>query len=90
MGEMIKYGVKLAISIVIFTALFAALGILFNFVVSFTYDSIFGEVIHIVANCLPLNSVFWGGLLLVINGIIAFLLARKVWEIYVEYQKSVG
>lgn len=88
MGDMIKYGIKVALSISVFIIFFAAIGTLFNFISMLVVDSAAAEVLHIIANCLPLNSGFWAYLVVIFNAIVAFLIARKTWELYTMYQVS--
>lgn len=74
----IKIAVSIAVAVTFATALFTLLG----FVQSVIYGSIVGEFFGIVSMCLPFHagSVF-NAILLVIDCITAFLVARKVYDL---------
>ena len=64
MGEMIKFGIKLALTIACAIALVAAIGILFNLISTFTintsssYTLYIRDIARIISLALPF-SVFW-------------------------------
>lgn len=55
---------------------------LLNMLTNVASQSIVGEVFGVVSMCLPFNMLFvWTNILLVIDGIILFLVAKKTWEL---------
>ena len=60
----------------------ASIMALLSMVSNVASQSIVGEVFGIVSMCLPFNMMFiWSQILLIIDGIIIFLVAKKTWEL---------
>lgn len=59
-------------------AILAVIGLVENAVMT----SVIGEFFAIVSLCLPFSpAIVFGSILLIINGVITFLVAKKVWDL---------
>ena len=82
MGESVVYAIKIALAVACTMAFVVAILTLMNFLVSLTTSSVLGEVIGLISVYLPFNpATIFGTISTTIIGIIAFLVARKVWEL---------
>lgn len=69
---------SIAFAITFASALISLISLLSNAVAT----SVVGEVFGIVSMCLPFDMAFvFGNLLLIIDGILLFLIAKKTWEL---------
>lgn len=60
----------------------AAIMALLNMLTNVAAQSAVGEVFGIISMCLPFNMMFiWSQFLLIIDGILVFLVAKKTWEL---------
>ena len=83
MGELIVNGIKMAFVIGVSITFFTAIVNLLNLVVMIAFNNVIGEVFHIISCCLPFDSnAVFGAIGVAINGILSFLVARKVYSIY--------
>lgn len=83
MGEMIVNGIKLAFIIGLSTTFMIAISNLLNLIIMIAFNNVIGEVFHIISCCLPFDSnAVFGSIALAINGILSFLVARKIYSIY--------
>ena len=57
MGEMIKFGIKLALTIAMATTFFVAITTIINLLTTVLFDNIIGEVLGIMSACLPFNAL---------------------------------
>ena len=74
--------IKIAVSISVAITFATALITLFGFVQSVVYGSIVGEFFSLVSMCLPFNAgTVFNAILVVIDCITAFLVARKVYDL---------
>lgn len=82
MGEMIKFGIKMAAVIAVALVFMAAIQTLLNLIVMIVFDNVLGEVLALASMCLPFDaSVVFGGLGTVCTAILAFLIAQKLWDL---------
>lgn len=82
MGEMIKFGVKLALAIAIATALFTAITTIVNLLTTVLFDNIIGEVLGIMSACLPFNALaVFSAIGTSSAAILSFLVAQKIYEL---------
>ena len=83
MGEMIVNGIKLAFIIGLSSTFMIAISNLLNLIIMIAFNNVIGEVFHIISCCLPFDSnAVFGAIGVAINGILSFLVARKVYSIY--------
>lgn len=69
---------SIAFAITFATAIISLVGLISNAVAT----SVVGEVFGIVSMCLPFSMYsVWASLILVLDGILLFLIARKTWEL---------
>lgn len=81
MGEMIKFGVKLALCIAIATAMFTAISTIINLITSVVFNNIIGEVLGIVSACLPFNALaVFSSIGNASAAILSFLVAQKIYN----------
>lgn len=60
----------------------AAILALINMLTNVAAQSVVGEVFGILSMCLPFNMMFiWSQFILIIDGILLFLVAKKTWEL---------
>lgn len=82
MGEMIKFGVKLALVIATATALFTAITTIINLLTTVLFDNIIGEVLGIMSACLPFNALaVFSAIGTASTAILSFLIAQKVYNL---------
>lgn len=81
MGEMIKFGVKLALVIATATAFFTAITTIINLLTTVLFDNIIGEVLGIMSACLPFNALaVFSAIGTSTAAILSFLIAQKIWN----------
>ena len=82
MGEMIKFGIKMAAVIAVALVFMAAIQTIVNLVVMVVFDNVIGEVLGVLSMCLPFDaSVVFSGIGTVCNAVLAFLVAQKLWDL---------
>lgn len=82
MGEMIKFGIKLALVIAVATALFTAITTIINLLTTVLFDNIIGEVLGIMSACLPFNALaVFSAIGTATSAILAFLIAQKIFNL---------
>lgn len=82
MGEMIKFGIKLAITISIATAFFVAITTIINLLTTVLFDNIIGEVLGVMSACLPFNALaVFSSIGTATSAILAFLVAQKIFDL---------
>ena len=82
MGEMIKFGVKLALVIAVATAFFTAITTIINLLTTVLFDNIIGEVLGIMSACLPFNALaVFSAIGTSSAAIKSFLVAQKIWNL---------
>lgn len=82
MGESIVYALKMALAVAVFIAFMAAIVTVVSLVVSASSSTAFGEVMGVISVYLPFDgSVVFGALSTCISGLIAFLIARKIYTL---------
>lgn len=60
----------------------AAVLALLNMLTNVAAQSVVGEVFGVISMCLPFNMMFiWSEFILIIDGILLFLVAKKTWEL---------
>lgn len=82
MGEMIKFGIKLALTIAIATTFFVAITTIINLLTTVLFDNIIGEVLGIMSACLPFNALaVFSAIGTSTAAILSFLVAQKIFEL---------
>lgn len=82
MGESLVYTIKIALAVAASMAFVVAIITLMSFIISLGTSSILGEIFGLISVYLPFNpALIFGTISTTIIGIIAFLIARKVWNI---------
>jgi len=85
MGELIVNGIKTAFWIALALVFVTAIQTLLNLIVSIAFANIIGEIIGVISMCLPFDaSVVFGGLGTACSAILAFLIAKKIYEYSVK------
>lgn len=82
MGESLVYAIKIALAVAATMAFVTAIITLVGLLIAFVANSMLGEIIGLISVFMPFNPAFvFGSVLSVMNAIIAFLIARKIWDI---------
>ncbi len=82
MGEMIKFGVKLALVIAVATAFFTAITTIINLLTTIVFNNIIGEVLGIMSACLPFNALaVFSAIGTSSAAILSFLVAQKIFNL---------
>ena len=82
MGEMIKFGIKLALTIAMSTTFFVAITTIINLLTTVLFDNIIGEVLGIMSACLPFNALaVFSAIGTSTAAILSFLVAQKIFEL---------
>lgn len=84
MGDSIVFAFKLAAAVAAAGLFLGAISVLVSVLVNFTFSStgVFGDIIGLISVYLPFNPAYvFGMFLLSCNGILAFLIGRKVYQI---------
>lgn len=86
MGEMIKFGIKMALVISISLAFMTALTSLLSLITSVIFNNVIGEVLKLMSMCLPFDAAsVLGNLGTATSAILAFLVAKKIQELLGQY-----
>jgi len=81
MGELIVNGIKVAFWIAVALVFVTAILNLLNLITSIVFGNIVGEVLGIISMCLPFDaSKVFGTIGLACSSILAFLIAKKIYE----------
>lgn len=82
MGEMIKFGIKLALAISLGLAFMVAITTLLNLITTVVFDNVIGEVLGLISCCLPFNALsVFSAIGTASSAILAFLVAKKIFEL---------
>lgn len=82
MGESVVYAIKIAVAVSVTMAFVTAVIALISFLSSLVTSSVLGEVFGLISVYLPFNpATIFGTISSTIIGIIAFLVARKIWDL---------
>lgn len=82
MGEMIKFGVKLALVIAVAATFFVAITTIINLLTTVLFDNIIGEVLGIMSACLPFNALaVFSAIGTSSAAILSFLIAQKIFNL---------
>lgn len=82
MGESIVYALKMALAVVVFTAFMAAIITVIALITSASSSTALGEVIGLISVYLPFNpAVVFGALSTMFAGLLAFLVAKKIYTL---------
>lgn len=82
MGESLVYAIKIALAVACTMAFVVAIITLMSFLISLATSTVLGEVFGLISVYLPFNpATIFGSVSATIVGIIAFLIARKVWDL---------
>lgn len=82
MGEMIKFGVKLAIIIAVASTFFVAITTIINLITTVVFDNVIGEVLGIMSACLPFNALaVFSAIGTAGAAILSFLIAQKIYNL---------
>lgn len=84
MGDMIVFGIKIGLVIATAVVFMTAIATLIGLLSEIIFGGVVSEVLGIISACLPFNagSVF-NAVGVVINGILSFLVAAKIWDLTV-------
>ncbi len=86
MGETIVYGLKIALAVAVATAFSVAIIAFVGGLSTLVFDSIVGEVLLLVSVMLPFSPLpVFGAIQLSITAILAFLVARKIYDLCSNY-----
>lgn len=82
MGELIVNGIKWAFIIAVSATFMIAISNLLNLITMVVFANIIGEALGIISCCLPFDaSAVFGAIGTAITGILAFMVAQKVYEL---------
>lgn len=81
MGELIVNGIKIAFWVAIALVFMTAIQTLLNLITSIVFANIIGEVLGIISMCLPFDAgAVFGSIGTAVSAILAFLIAKKIYE----------
>lgn len=85
MGDLIVFGIKIAVVVTAATAFGVVLLSLINGISSLVFGNVIGEVLGIMSMCLPFSpaSVF-SAIKLAMASVLAFLIGKKIWDLFGE------
>lgn len=82
MGDLIKFGIKLALVISVATAFFVAITTILNLLTTVLFNNIIGEVLGVMSACLPFNALaVFSSIGTATSAILAFLVAQKIFDL---------
>lgn len=82
MGETLVYAIKIALAVACALAFVAAIITLIGLLTSFVANTMLGEIIGLISIYLPFNpAAVFGVVASTITACLAFLVARKIWDI---------
>lgn len=82
MGEMIKFGIKLALAISLGLTFMVAITTIINLLTTVIFDNVIGEVLGIMSACLPFNALaVFSAIGTTGAAILSFLIAKKIFEL---------
>lgn len=82
MGNSIVYAIKIALAVAATMAFVAAILVILSFLISLGTSSVLGEVFGLISVYLPFSpATVFGTVSATIVAILAFLVARKVWDL---------
>lgn len=87
MGEMIKFGIKLALTIACAGALVAALLLLFNALPSFVANSTVGEMFSLIGLIIPINIY---SLFVIFSTLFSFKVAYWAADKMIQFISAMG
>lgn len=88
MGELIVNGIKWAFIIAVGAVFMVAITNLLNLLVMVVFNNVVGEVLGIMSACLPFDaSAVFGSIATAIAGILAFMVAKKLYSLTTEHIK---
>ena len=86
MGESLVYGIRVALAIAIATVFAAAIVVLMNCLTTLVFGSVVGEIFGIISVFLPFSPApVFASIALSITGILAFLVARKIYTLCSDF-----
>ena len=89
MGNSIVYAIKLALTVAATMAVVVAINALIAGISVLTTNTALGEVIALISIYLPFNGGYFFGIIsLAITSILAFMVARKIYELTIKAQES--
>lgn len=89
MGSSVVYAVKIALVVSATLALVVALNALIIGVTTFATNTALGEIIALISIYLPFSGgIFFGVISTALTAILAFLVAKKIYELLVNAQAS--
>lgn len=82
MGETLVYAIKIALAVACALAFVAAIITMVSLLSAFLANTMLGEIIGLISIYLPFNpAIVMATLGSTITAILAFLVARKIWDI---------
>lgn len=84
MGDMIVYGIKIALIIATAVAFMTAIATLIGLLQDLVFGGVVQEVLALISACLPFDAgAVFGAMGTVVNGILSFMIAAKIWDLTV-------
>lgn len=82
MAETIFNFLKVAVVVAVAAVFMVAINTLINLISVVVIDSVVGEILTIISDCLPFNAAAVFGVLgTAMSGILAFLVAKKIFDL---------
>lgn len=82
MGELIVYGLKIAFAIGIGITFMIAISTIISLLTTVVFGGVVSEVMSIISCCLPFDaSAVFGSIQLALSAILAFMVAKKIWDL---------
>lgn len=90
MGEMIKFGIKMAFALAAAAAVVTAITVFINLLQAISFVGVIGEVWTVVCAFMPWTATAFNGLFLAVTGIITFRVAIFVWRALTVFNSQLG
>ena len=89
MGNSIVYALKVALTVAATLAVVVAINALISGVALLTTNTALGEIIALISIYLPFNGGYFFGIIsTAMTAILAFMVARKVYELTIKAQEA--
>lgn len=73
---------KITAIVAVASAFMVAINAIFSLIISIATNNVIGEILGIMSCCLPFNALaVFGGLFVACNAILAFLIAKKIFDL---------
>lgn len=89
MGNSAVYAIKVALTVAATLAVVVAINTLIGGIATFTTNTALGEIIALISIYLPFSSGYFFGVIgTAITAILAFIVAKKIYELTIKAQES--